>query len=208
MLTIDRRALRPAHAPPASPQSRKGKQGSILAQREPRRGLAGLRAGVLAERRRRDKAAIPDSEPVAPVRTRDVADIGDRLAAKLGGPGMPQRAMTSSRSPSALLRTIGASWSGKIPRNDSPPNPRFDPPQVVAARFWRTRNQQFEYNPATCSGRSFDEKPQLSQSKSTTDRPMHYYLSPCKRTSHSSSQSKLRQVQTNNNLTYTTHELQ
>jgi hypothetical protein len=32
-----------------------------------------------------------------------------------GGPGMPQRAMTSSRSPSALLRTIGASWSGKIP---------------------------------------------------------------------------------------------
>jgi hypothetical protein len=25
-----------------------------------------------------------------------------------GGPGMPQRAMTSSRSPSALLRTIGA----------------------------------------------------------------------------------------------------
>jgi len=33
------------------------------------------------------------------------------------GPGMPQRAMTSSRSPSALLRTIGASWSGKIPGN-------------------------------------------------------------------------------------------
>jgi uncharacterized membrane protein YedE/YeeE len=29
--------------------------------------------------------------------------------------GMPHRAMTSSRSPSALLRTIGASWSGKIP---------------------------------------------------------------------------------------------
>ena len=40
-----------------------------------------------------------------------------------GGPGMPQRAMTSSRSPSALLRTIGASWSGKILGNDSPPNP-------------------------------------------------------------------------------------
>jgi hypothetical protein len=33
------------------------------------------------------------------------------------GPGMPQRATTNSRSPSALLRTIGASWSGKIPGN-------------------------------------------------------------------------------------------
>src|ERR1700722_6742812 len=32
-----------------------------------------------------------------------------------GGPRMPQRARPSSRSPSALLRTIGASWSGKIP---------------------------------------------------------------------------------------------
>ena len=30
-----------------------------------------------------------------------------------GGPGMPQRAMTRSRSPSAPLRTIGASWSGR-----------------------------------------------------------------------------------------------
>ena len=29
-----------------------------------------------------------------------------------GGPGMPQRAMTSSRSPSGPTRTIGASWSG------------------------------------------------------------------------------------------------
>jgi hypothetical protein len=34
-----------------------------------------------------------------------------------GGPGIPQRAMTSSRSPSAPLRTIGAIWSGKIPGN-------------------------------------------------------------------------------------------
>ena len=32
-----------------------------------------------------------------------------------GGPGMPQRAMTSSRLPSTLLRTIGASWSGRSP---------------------------------------------------------------------------------------------
>ena len=31
-----------------------------------------------------------------------------------GGPGIPQRAMTSSRSPSAPLRTIGAIWSGKL----------------------------------------------------------------------------------------------
>ena len=44
------------------------------------------------------------------------------------GPGMPQRAMTSSRFPSTLLRTIGASWSGKIPGgNDSPPNPSLRP---------------------------------------------------------------------------------
>jgi hypothetical protein len=33
-----------------------------------------------------------------------------------GGPGMPQRARTSSQ-PSALKRTIGANWSGKIPGN-------------------------------------------------------------------------------------------
>jgi hypothetical protein len=31
-----------------------------------------------------------------------------------GGPGMPQRARTSSRSPSPPTRTMGASWSGKI----------------------------------------------------------------------------------------------
>jgi len=36
---------------------------------------------------------------------------------------MPQRAMTSSRSPSALLRTIGASWSGKIPEGRPLANP-------------------------------------------------------------------------------------
>jgi hypothetical protein len=34
-----------------------------------------------------------------------------------GGPGMPQRAMTNSRSPSLPRRTIGAIWSGKIPGN-------------------------------------------------------------------------------------------
>jgi hypothetical protein len=32
------------------------------------------------------------------------------------GPGMPHRAMTSSR-PSGLLRTIGANWLGKMPGN-------------------------------------------------------------------------------------------
>jgi hypothetical protein len=31
-----------------------------------------------------------------------------------GGPGIPQRAMTSSRSPSIPTRMISASWSGKI----------------------------------------------------------------------------------------------
>ncbi len=31
-----------------------------------------------------------------------------------GGPGMPQRAITSSRAPSEAARTIGAIWSGKI----------------------------------------------------------------------------------------------
>ena len=34
-----------------------------------------------------------------------------------GGPGIPQRAMTSSRSPSGPRRMIGASWSGKIAGN-------------------------------------------------------------------------------------------
>src|SRR5208337_214945 len=31
-----------------------------------------------------------------------------------GGPGIPQRAMTSSRSPSEATRMIGAIWSGKM----------------------------------------------------------------------------------------------
>ena len=34
-----------------------------------------------------------------------------------GGPRIPQRAMTSSRSPSAPRRTIGATWSGKTAGN-------------------------------------------------------------------------------------------
>jgi hypothetical protein len=45
------------------------------------------------------------------------ADVGERPAAKLRRSGMPRRAMTISRSPSALLRTNGACWSGKIPGN-------------------------------------------------------------------------------------------
>jgi hypothetical protein len=39
------------------------------------------------------------------------ADVG---LLRLGGGGKPQRIMASSRSPS-VVRTTGASWSGKMP---------------------------------------------------------------------------------------------
>ncbi len=48
------------------------------------------------------------------VRALYVANVGDRYP-HWGGPGVPQRAMTSSCSPSAPVRTIGAIWSGKKP---------------------------------------------------------------------------------------------
>jgi hypothetical protein len=84
---------------------------------------------------------------------------------------MPHRAMTSSRSPSPLLRTIGASWSGKILGNDSPPNPSLRPftgcrGAILADEKSAARNT----TPATCSARSFNEKPKLYQLKSTIDR--------------------------------------
>src|ERR1700722_10601551 len=62
------------------------------------------------------------------------------------GIGMSQRAMTSSRSPSPLFSTIGTIWSGRSRGMIPLLTPRFDPPHAVAARFWRTRNQQLEYN--------------------------------------------------------------
>jgi len=50
---------------------------------EPCRRLARRRRRIFAERRCRDDGAVLRSQPAAPVRTRDVADVGDRLAAKL-----------------------------------------------------------------------------------------------------------------------------
>jgi hypothetical protein len=95
------------------PQSREGEQRSVLAHSEPRRRLAGSGRGVFAERCRWHEAAVPRRKPAPPVRTGNVADVGDRLAAKLRRSRHCPSAMTSSRSPSALLRTIGASWSEK-----------------------------------------------------------------------------------------------
>src|ERR1700729_893 len=108
MLTRDWRALRPPPAPPTSPEAGEGDQRSILGECKPCRGLAGLRVFVLAEAGRGHETPVPRREPTAPVRTRDVADVVTGWPPNRGGPGMPQRAMTSSRSPSALLRTIGA----------------------------------------------------------------------------------------------------
>src|SRR5580704_1664430 len=83
MLALDRRALRPANAAPPRPQPRECEQRPILAQREPRRRLARGRRPIFAERRCWDHAAALRSQPPAPVRARDVADVGDRLAAIL-----------------------------------------------------------------------------------------------------------------------------
>jgi hypothetical protein len=83
-----------------------------------------------------------------PTRQRgSVADIGDRLATKLG---RSRHAPARHDQFALTLRAVARDRRklvGKILGNDSPPNPRFDPPQAIAARFWRTRNQQLEYNP-------------------------------------------------------------
>jgi hypothetical protein len=61
-----------------------------------------------------------------------------------GGPRMPQRAMTSSRSPSTLLRTIGASWSGKIP--GMIPLPSLRPPTGCRGAILADEKSAVEYN--------------------------------------------------------------
>src|ERR1700722_12574980 len=53
------------------------------AEREPLRRLARLRVRVLAKRRRWHDAAVLLAEPAAPVRAADIANVGDRRAAKL-----------------------------------------------------------------------------------------------------------------------------
>ena len=58
MLAFDRGALRPPHAPPASPEAREGEQRPVFAVCEPCRGLAGLRVFVLAEAGGRREAAV------------------------------------------------------------------------------------------------------------------------------------------------------
>src|ERR1700722_9161930 len=83
MLALDLRALRRAHAPPPRPKAREGEQRSVLAYSEPSRRLAGSGRGVFAERCRWYEASVPRRKPAASVRACDVADVGDRLAAKL-----------------------------------------------------------------------------------------------------------------------------
>jgi hypothetical protein len=68
---------------PPRPEAREGEKGSVLAQREPCRGLAGSGWRVFAERCRWHEAPVLRRKPAAPVRARDVADVGDRLTAKL-----------------------------------------------------------------------------------------------------------------------------
>jgi hypothetical protein len=58
-------------------------QWPLFAECEPRRRLAGLRVGVFAERCHWHEATVPCRKPAAPVRAHDIADVGDRLAAKL-----------------------------------------------------------------------------------------------------------------------------
>jgi hypothetical protein len=117
VVALDRRALRPSHAPPPPPEAREGEQRPVFAERK--------QVGVL-----RGFVSAYSQNDVAGTRQRFLAESQPRQCGletlrmlvtgwppNCSGPGMPQRAMTSSRSPSALLRTIGASWSGKIPGN-------------------------------------------------------------------------------------------
>jgi hypothetical protein len=53
---------------------------------DPRGRLVRLVISVFAEAGRRHEAAVPRRKPTAPVRARDLADVGDRLAVKLQWP--------------------------------------------------------------------------------------------------------------------------
>src|SRR5271166_5614541 len=101
-------------APPPRPEAREGEQRPVFAERKP----VGVLRGVVGAYSQND---------VAGTRHRFLAESHPRQCGletlrmlvtgwppNCGGPGMPQRAMTSSRSPSEAARMIGAIWSGKM----------------------------------------------------------------------------------------------
>jgi hypothetical protein len=117
MLPLDRRALRPARAAPAGPRSREGEQRPLLGERKPGRRLAGSGRGVFAEAGRGTRQRFLAESQLRQCGLETLRTLVTGWLPYCGGPGMPQRAIISSRSPSALLRTIGAIWSGKRPGN-------------------------------------------------------------------------------------------
>src|ERR1700722_7256621 len=50
VVALDRRALRPSHAPPPPPEAREGEQRPVFAERKPGRRLGRLRVNVFAKR--------------------------------------------------------------------------------------------------------------------------------------------------------------
>jgi len=82
-----RLGLAAAASAQALPNRRHGPAGFYVNQRLIRPAIRCIGAPVAAERCSWHEAAVPRRKPAAPVRTRDVADVGDRLAAKLGRSG-------------------------------------------------------------------------------------------------------------------------
>jgi hypothetical protein len=75
--------------------------------------VARWKAGVAQEAEKAPKPrAVPLARPPPQMQAADVADVGDGLAAGPLRPGMPQRTVVSSRSPSPACRTTGAMASG------------------------------------------------------------------------------------------------
>src|SRR5271166_1779459 len=80
MLALNRGTFRTSDSAPGRPQAREGEERPVLGEGKPRRRLTRPGVLVLAEGRGRHEAAVLRSQPPAPVRARDVADVGDGLA--------------------------------------------------------------------------------------------------------------------------------
>jgi hypothetical protein len=104
-----------AHRRPTGPDAGDEGERAAFIEGEPDRRPGTVRQDfILGETRERDDASALDAEPSSPVRRGDIADVCDArigvaaLVRAKTGEGMPQRAIVSSRTPSAALRTIGA----------------------------------------------------------------------------------------------------
>ena len=106
-----------AHAAPWRPYTGEGEQGPVASSAN----HFGVLRGFVSAYSQNDVAgtmhrlAGPSHRRQCGLPTLRMLVIG--APPNCGGPGIPQRAIASSRSPSAPTRMIGAIWSGKIAGN-------------------------------------------------------------------------------------------